>query len=111
MFRQDSQTVSFVLNTLDIICPFLVPPSTAILRTTKVELDTFYGEYFLCLIATSWSFCKRMPADVHAKNRAVTFQVHAERFKERAAHFPTLRDDRTGIQRATLRKSGSEAAS
>ena len=37
--------------------------------------------------------------------------VQAERFKTRAAHFPILRDERTGMQRATLGKSGSEAAS
>ena len=34
-----------------------------------------------------------------------------ERFKTRAAHFPIQRDGRTGMQRATLGKSGSEAAS
>ena len=35
----------------------------------------------------------------------------SERFKTRAAHFPIWRDERTGMQRATLGKSGSEAAS
>ena len=34
-----------------------------------------------------------------------------ERFKTRAAHFPIWRDGRTGMQRATLGKSGSETAS
>ena len=33
-----------------------------------------------------------------------------KRFKTRAAHFPILRDERTGMQRATLGKSDSEAA-
>ena len=37
--------------------------------------------------------------------------IPAERFKTRAAHFPIWRDGRTGMQRATLGKSGSEAAS
>ena len=35
----------------------------------------------------------------------------ADRAKTRAAHFPGQRDGRTGMQRATLGKSGSEAAS
>ena len=37
--------------------------------------------------------------------------VQPERFKTRAAHFPIQRDERTGMQRATLGKNGSEAAS
>ena len=37
--------------------------------------------------------------------------VRSERFKTRAAHFPMQRDERTGMQRTTLGKSGSEAAS
>ena len=37
--------------------------------------------------------------------------VLPERFKTRAAHFPIQRDGRTGMQRANLGKSGSEAAS
>ena len=37
--------------------------------------------------------------------------IGSERFKTRAAHFPIWRDGRTGMQRATLGKSGSEAAS
>ena len=41
----------------------------------------------------------------------VTAYVFSERFKTWAAHFPIKRDGRTGIQRATLGKSGSEAAS
>ena len=32
-------------------------------------------------------------------------------FKTRAAHFPILRDERTGMQGATLGKSGSRTAS
>ena len=36
--------------------------------------------------------------------------VLPERFKTRAAHFPIQRDGRTGMQRANLGKSGSEAA-
>ena len=36
--------------------------------------------------------------------------VQPERFKTWAAHFPKKRDGRTGMQRATLGKSGSEAA-
>ena len=39
------------------------------------------------------------------------YQFRSERFKTRAAHFPKKRDGRTGMQRATLGKSGSEAAS
>ena len=35
----------------------------------------------------------------------------SERFKTRATHFPIQRNGRTGMQRATLGKSGSEAAS
>ena len=34
-----------------------------------------------------------------------------ERFKTRAAHFPIQCDERTGMQQATLGKSGSETAS
>ena len=34
----------------------------------------------------------------------------AERFKTRAAHFPTQRDERTGMQRTTLGKSGFKTA-
>ena len=34
-----------------------------------------------------------------------------EHFKTRVAHFPMQRDERTGIQRATVGKSGCEAAS
>ena len=34
-----------------------------------------------------------------------------ERFKTRAAHFPKKRDERTGMQQATLGKSGSKTAS
>ena len=33
-----------------------------------------------------------------------------EHFKTRAAHFPIKRDERTGMQQATLGKSGSEKA-
>ena len=36
--------------------------------------------------------------------------VEPERFKTRAAHFPIWRDERIGMQRAILGKSGSEAA-
>ena len=36
--------------------------------------------------------------------------VIPEPFKAQAAHFPTYRDGKTGMQRATLGKSGSEAA-
>ena len=36
--------------------------------------------------------------------------VLPEHFKTRAAHFTIQRDGRTGMQRATLGKSGSEAA-
>ena len=36
--------------------------------------------------------------------------LKSERFKTRAAHFTIWRDGRTGMQRATLDKSGSEAA-
>ena len=35
----------------------------------------------------------------------------SERFKTRATHFPMQRDGRSGMQRATLGKSGSEAVS
>ena len=35
----------------------------------------------------------------------------SERFKPRAAHFPIQHDERTGMQRATLGKNCSEAAS
>ena len=35
----------------------------------------------------------------------------SECFKTRAEHFPTQRDERTGMQQATLGKSGFEAAS
>ena len=38
-------------------------------------------------------------------------QILPERFKTRAAYFPAWRDERTGMQRETLGKSGSEAAS
>ena len=38
-------------------------------------------------------------------------RLRPERFKTRAAHFPIKRDGRTGMQRANLGKSGSEAAS
>ena len=34
-----------------------------------------------------------------------------ERFKARAAHFPMQRDERTGMERATVGKSSCEAAS
>ena len=37
--------------------------------------------------------------------------VAPERFKTPAAHFPIKRNGRTGMQRAALGKSGSEAAS
>ena len=40
-----------------------------------------------------------------------SFYLIPERFKTRAAHIPIKRDGRTGMQRATLGKSGSEAAS
>ena len=40
-----------------------------------------------------------------------TLLIEPERFKTRAAHFPVQRDGRTGMQRATLGKSGSETAS
>ena len=43
-------------------------------------------------------------------NRACLYS-YPERFKTRAAHFSIQRDGRTGMQRATLGKSGSEAAS
>ena len=36
------------------------------------------------------------------------FVTESERFKTRAAHFPIQRDGRTGMQLATLGKSGSE---
>ena len=45
---------------------------------------------------------------VHPTDR-IMFET--ERFKTLATHFPFLRDGRTGMQRATLGKSGSEAAS
>ena len=38
-------------------------------------------------------------------------QLKPERFKTRAAHFHILRDERTGMQRETVGKSGCEAAS
>ena len=37
--------------------------------------------------------------------------ISSERFKTRAAHFPILRDEGTGMQREILGKSCSEAAS
>ena len=37
--------------------------------------------------------------------------LEPERFKTRAAHFSIQRDERTGMQRATLSKSGSDANS
>ena len=37
--------------------------------------------------------------------------MRSEHFKTRAAHFPKKRDERTGMQRAALGKSGSKAAS
>ena len=37
--------------------------------------------------------------------------IKAERFKTRAAHFPIWHDEQTGMQRPTLGKSGSKAAS
>ena len=43
------------------------------------------------------------------RNGQGTSSVRAERFKTRAGHFPIQHDERTGIQRATLGKSGSEA--
>ena len=44
--------------------------------------------------------------------QSISYQsIKPERFKTPAAHFPIQRDGRTGMQRATLGKSGSEAAS
>ena len=37
--------------------------------------------------------------------------ISSERFNTRAVHFPIQRHERTGMQRATLGNSGSEAAS
>ena len=48
------------------------------------------------------------PVCTATKSRQI--QALAERFKTRTAHFPLLHDKRTGLQRATLGKSGSEAA-
>ena len=45
----------------------------------------------------------KMPVTLLNKSRP-------ERFKTQAAHFPVQRDERTGMQRATLGKSGSNAA-
>ena len=48
---------------------------------------------------------------LHTSRPSMLFSVESERFKTRAAHFPLLRNERTGMQRATLGKSGSEASS
>ena len=44
-------------------------------------------------------------------NRSSFDCVIPKRSKTRAAHFAILRDERTGMYRATLGKSGSEKAS
>ena len=46
-----------------------------------------------------------------AKDIFSSCSIGSERFKTRAAHFPIECDGRTGMQRAILGKSGSEAAS
>ena len=43
--------------------------------------------------------------------KIVCTYLSQERFKTRAAHFPITRDDRTGMQWATLGKRDSETAS
>ena len=54
------------------------------------------------------------------KESHITYLLHhytllslnrSERFKTRAAHFPIWRNEETGMQRATLGKSGSKTAS
>ena len=60
---------------------------------------------------------RRMTAQPHnrfvflCRGRGVRCKWKPERFKTRAAHFPTWREGRTGMQWATLGKSGYEAAS
>ena len=46
MFRQDLETVLFILGTLEVLRPFPVPSSPTILHTTKAELVTFCGQFF-----------------------------------------------------------------
>ena len=46
---------------------------------------------------------------IHSNTYTHTHTHTQERFKTRAAHFPVQRDERTGMQRASLGKSGSEA--
>ena len=65
--------------------------------------------YFFLLHTFSNSVIKA--AKGHGKKmRTSAHWVSPERFKTRAAHFPIQRDEKTGMQRAILDKSGSEAA-
>ena len=50
-----------------------------------------------------------MPNGIRIEN-SLDIYISPERFKTRAAHFPILRNRRTGMQRATFGKSGSKAA-
>ena len=56
----------------------------------------------------------RFKESVEIINFRIKYQessIGSERFKTRAGHFPIWRDERTGMQRATLGKSSSEAVS
>ena len=68
-----------------------------IISHSHERLDILYG------IADYTSF--------HNSSRSAIVICSPERFKIRAAHFPTQRNERTGMQRTTLGKSSSKTAS
>ena len=47
MFRQDLETVLFVLSALEVLRPFSGPSSPTILHTIKAELVTSTGQFSL----------------------------------------------------------------
>ena len=48
MFRQDLQTVLFILSPLEVLRPFPVPSVPTTLRTTKAEQSLFTGSFLPC---------------------------------------------------------------
>ena len=65
----------------------------------------------LMIGVTGYEFARRVGVGHNLQIYYTRLLERSERFKTRATHFPILRHERTGMQQATLGKSGSEAAS